>query len=138
MAGYSGTPLPQKLGLKPDLRVGLWSAPDGFAKQLGALPPGVTLGDASRGTSVLDLIVCFVASLAELERRLPRAQNRLAPNGGLWMCWPKKASGIKTDVDENAVRNLGLALGLVDNKVCAVDEIWSGLRLVIRVRDRRK
>ncbi len=138
MAGYSGTPLPQKLGLKPNARFGTWSAPDGFAKQLGALPTGVTLGNAARGTSVLDVIVCFVGSLAELERILPRAQKRLAPNGGLWLCWPKKASGIKTDVSENDVRNLGLASGLVDNKVCAIDEVWSGLRLVVRVRVRPK
>ncbi|MEI9949191.1 MAG: DUF3052 domain-containing protein [Pseudomonadota bacterium] len=138
MAGYSGTPLPQKLGLKPNLRLGVWNAPDGFSKRLGALPAGVTLGDASRGKSALDVIVCFVASLAELERVLPRARRRLDPKGGLWLCWPKKASGIKTDVNENDVRELGLASGLVDNKVCAIDEIWSGLRLVVRVRDRPK
>jgi len=138
MAGYSGTPLPQKLGLKPNARLGAWGAPDGFATRLGALPVGVSLGDASRGTSALDVIVCFVGSLSELQRILPRAQKRLDPNGGLWLCWPKKASGIKTDVSENDVRRLGLASGLVDNKVCAIDEIWSGLRLVVRIRDRRK
>ncbi|HEY0464719.1 MAG TPA: hypothetical protein VGC79_10940, partial [Polyangiaceae bacterium] len=134
MAGYSGTPLPRKLGLKPNARFGAWNAPVGFEKQLGALPLGVTLGDASRGTSPLDVIVCFVNSRAELERLLPRARKRLAPDGGLWLCWPKKASGIKTDVGENEVRSLGLASALVDNKVCAIDETWSGLRLVIRVR----
>jgi len=138
MAGYSGTPLPRKLGLKPNSRLGVWSAPDGFEERLGELPPGVRLGDASRGTSALDVIVCFVASLAELQRRLPRAQKRLDPNGGLWLCWPKKASGIKTDIRENDVRGLGLASGLVDNKVCAIDEVWSGLRLVVRVSDRPK
>jgi hypothetical protein len=138
MAGYSGTPLTQKLGLKANLRFGVWAAPDGFAQQLGALPAGVRVSDASRGASALDVIVCFVASLAELERILARARKRLAPDGGLWLCWPKKASGVKTDVGENDVRRLGLAAGLVDNKVCAIDEIWSGLRLVVRVRDRPK
>lgn len=138
MAGYSGTPLPQKLGLKPNVRLGVWAAPDGFAKQLGALPPGVTLSDASRGTSALDLIVCFVGSRKDLDRILPRARKRLDPSGGLWLCWPKKASGIKTDVGENDVRNQGLASGLVDNKVCAIDDVWSGLRLVVRLRDRQK
>src|SRR3954469_15906343 len=120
MAGYSGTPLSQKLGLKANARFGAWGAPDGFVEQLGALPEGVTLGNAARGTSAFDLIVCFVGSLAELEQRLPRAQKRLDPNGGLWLCWPKKASGIKTDVGEKDVRNLALASGLVDNKVCAI------------------
>jgi len=138
MAGYSGTPLPRKLGLKPNARFGALNAPKDFAKQLGELPPGVTLQDAARGTSPLDVIVCFVSSLAELERLFPRARKRLDAEGGLWLCWPKKASGIKTDVGENAVRNLGLASSLVDNKVCAIDEVWSGLRLVVRLRDRAK
>jgi hypothetical protein len=138
MAGYSGTPLPQKLGLKANTRFGAWGAPEDFVQRLGALPEGVMLGDAARGTSALDVIVCFVGSLAELQRRLPRARKRLDPNGGLWLCWPKKASGIKTDVSENEIRNLALALGLVDNKVCAIDDVWSGLRLVVRVRDRPK
>ena len=138
MAGYSGTPLPRKLGLKPNARFGAWNAPHDFAELLGPLPPGVTLGDASRGSSPLDVIVCFVGSLAQLERFFPRARKRLDPNGGLWLCWPKKASGIKSDVDEHAVRNLGLASSLVDNKVCAIDQTWSGLRLVVRVRDRPK
>ncbi|HEY3256943.1 MAG TPA: hypothetical protein VGJ91_23465 [Polyangiaceae bacterium] len=138
MAGYSGTPLPKKLGLKPNYRFGTWAAPEGFTKQLGPLPPGVTPTDAARGRSTLDLIVCFVGSLAELRRVLPRARKRLDPSGGLWLCWPKKASGLKTDVGEQDVRSLGLASGLVDNKVCAIDEVWSGLRLVVRVRDRPK
>lgn len=138
MAGYSGTPLPRKLGLKPNARFGAWQAPASFTAQLGALPAGVTLTDVARGTSLLDVIVCFVSSLAELERILPRARKRLDPKGGLWLCWPKKASGIKTDVGESEVRTLGLAADLVDNKVCAIDEVWSGLRLVVRLRDRPK
>ncbi|HEX2669596.1 MAG TPA: hypothetical protein VHM25_01930 [Polyangiaceae bacterium] len=136
MAGYSGTPLPRKLGLKPDSRFGVFNAPDHFAQLLGELPSGVTLRDASRGNSPLDVIVCFVSSLSELRRMLPRARKRLDPDGGLWLCWPKKSSGITTDVGENAVRELGLASSLVDNKVCAIDEVWSGLRLVVRLRDR--
>ena len=138
MAGYSGTPLPQKLGLKPGARFAAWAAPEGFARTLGALPQGVTMGDAARGSSPLDVIVCFAPSRAELNRLLPRAQRRLDPQGGLWICWPKKASGMKTDITEHDVRQLGLDSGLVDNKVCAIDEVWSGLRLVVRLRDRPK
>ena len=138
MAGYSGTPLPRKLGIKPHCRLGAWNAPDDFADQLGALPEGVRLEDAARGSSLLDVIVCFVSSRAELERLFPRARKRLDPNGGLWLCWPKKASGIKTDIGENELRNAGLAASLVDNKVCAISAVWSGLRLVVRVRDRPK
>ena len=136
MAGYSGTPLPQKLGLKPGARFGIFAAPKNFSRVLGALPPGVTATDAARGTSTLDVILCFAASRSALERLLPRAHRRLDPNGGLWICWPKKASGIATDVTEAEVRQLGLARGLVDNKVCAVDDVWSGLRMVVRVADR--
>ena len=136
MAGYSGTPLPQKLGLKPGARFGIFAAPDGFNRTLGALPQGVTPTDAARGKSALDVILCFASTRAALERLLPRAQARLDPSGGLWVCWPKKAAGIATDITENDVRGLGLAAGLVDNKVCAIDATWSGLRFVIRVRDR--
>jgi hypothetical protein len=138
MAGYSGTPLPLKLGLKPGARFGVWSAPPTFAQTLGTVPKGVLIGDASRGSSPLDVIVCFVSSRADLVRLLPRAQKRLDPSGGLWLCWPKRSSGVVTDVTENAVRNLGLGSGLVDNKVCAIDEVWSGLRLVVRIKDRPK
>jgi hypothetical protein len=138
MAGYSGTPLAQKLGLKAGARLGLMSAPKGFARTLGALPPGVTTSDATRGSSELDVMVCFASSRAELVRMLPKAHKRLHPSGGLWICWPKKASGVASDVTENDVRNLGLAAGLVDNKVCAVDQTWSGLRLVVRLEDRPK
>jgi Protein of unknown function (DUF3052) len=138
MAGYSGTPLAQKLGLKAGARLGLIRAPTGFARTLGALPPGVTTSDAARGNSELDVMVCFASSRAELARMLPKAHKRLHPSGGLWICWPKKASGIATDVTENDVRSLGLAAGLVDNKVCAVDQTWSGLRLVVRLADRPK
>jgi len=138
MAGYSGTPLPQKLGLKPGSRFGALAAPKNLGAALGTLPAGVTASDAARGSSLLDVILCFATSRDALERLLPRAQRRLDPNGGLWICWPKKTSGITSDLTEGDVRRLGLAAGLVDNKVCAIDEIWSGLRFVVRLADRPK
>src|SRR4051812_24001205 len=115
MAGYSGTPLPQKLGLKPGSRFGTLAAPKTLSAALGTLPEAVTATDAARGASLLDVILCFAASREALERLLPRAQRRLDPNGGLWVCWPKKSSGIASDVTEGDVRRLGLAAGLVDN-----------------------
>ena len=133
-AGYSGTPLVRKLGIKPDSRVGLMGAPDGFDETLGELPDGVTVRRSARGP--LDVIVAFTVSRAELERRLPVLRRSLDQAGGLWIAWPKRASGVATDVGEGVVRELGLAAGLVDNKVCAIDEVWSGLRLVYRLRDR--
>jgi hypothetical protein len=134
-AGYSGTPLVRKLGIKPEARLGLIGAPDGFDTTLGELPPGVRVRRRSSGQP-FDVIVAFYVSRAELERRLPILARALDPAGGLWIAWPKRASGVATDVTENVVRDLGLAAGLVDNKVCAVDHVWSGLRLVYRLRDR--
>lgn len=136
MAGYSGTPLPQKLGIKAGARLGVLAAPATFAGTLGALPAGVVVNDGTRGSSPLDVIVCFVDSRAALARSFSRAQKRLDPRGGLWVCWPKKASGVATDVTEHDVRSLGLASGLVDNKVCAVDTVWSALRFVVRREER--
>jgi hypothetical protein len=133
-AGYSGTPLVQKLGIKPDSRLALLAAPDGFDSTLGELPAGVEVRRRARGP--VDVIVAFTTRRAELERRLPVLRRALHPAGGLWIAWPKRASGVQTDVGENVVRELGLAAGLVDNKVCAIDEVWSGLRLVYRLRDR--
>jgi hypothetical protein len=133
-AGYSGTPLVRKLGIKPDAVVGLINAPRGFEEILGELPPGVNLRRSTRGR--LDVIVAFFAVRGEFERRLDGLRAALTFEGGLWIAWPKRASGVGTDMDENVVRDAGLAAGLVDNKVCAIDETWSGLRLVYRVRDR--
>jgi hypothetical protein len=133
-AGYSGTPLPKKLGIRPGARLGLIGAPDGFAVTLGPLPEGVLLRRSARGP--LDLVVAFFVERAALERRLLGLRDALDPAGGLWIAWPKRASGVATDLSENVVRELGLAAGLVDNKVCAIDEVWSGLRLVYRLRDR--
>jgi hypothetical protein len=133
-AGYSATPLPRKLGIKPGARVALLRAPDGFDAVLGELEPGVVV--TRRLGRGLDVIVAFVDRRAELQRRLPALRDALDPAGGLWIAWPKRASGVPTDVSENLVRDLALAAGLVDNKVCAIDEVWSGLRLVYRLRDR--
>ncbi len=133
-AGYSGTPLPKKLGIKPDARVALIRAPDGLDATLGELSPGVTVRRQARGP--LDVIVAFFTWRAELERRLPALQRAMTPSAGLWIAWPKRASGVETDIGEAIVRDLGLAAGLVDNKVCAIDDVWSALRLVYRLRDR--
>jgi hypothetical protein len=134
MAGYSGTPLVKKLGIKEGHRVAFPSTPDGFAALLGDLPAGVTV--KGRASGPLDVIVFFTKSRAELERRLPALRRALVPAAGLWIAWPKRSSGVETDMTEDVARELGLANRLVDNKVCAIDETWSGLRLVIRLKDR--
>jgi hypothetical protein len=131
MAGYSGTPLPQKLGIKSGSRVLLIDAPRAFTL---ALPDGATIVDGR--ARELDVIVWFVMARATLERRLAEVTARMQPSGGLWIAWPKKASGVATDVTEDEVRAVALPTGLVDNKVCAIDETWSGLRLVVRVENR--
>jgi hypothetical protein len=126
--------LSKKLGIKEDHRVAFPSAPDGFLGLLGELPEGVTVESRAGGT--LDVIVFFTKSRAELERRLPLLRGAMDPAAGLWIAWPKRSSGVKTDMTEDVARELGLANRLVDNKVCAIDETWSGLRLVIRLKDR--
>ena len=136
MAGYSGTPLPKKLGIKEGHRVALIGAPDGFEKTLGPLPEDVALTDGARGRAPLAVVVLFTKKKADLVRRFATLAGRLAPAGGLWVAWPKKASGVATDLTDGVVREHGLAVGLVDNKICAVDETWSGLRFVIRLKDR--
>ena len=133
-AGYSGTPLPRKLGIKPGARVALIQAPEAFDRTLGELPDGVRIRRAASGP--VEVIVAFFVDRAELERRLPALRSALDPAGGLWVAWPKRASGITTDLTEGVVRELGLATGLVDNKVCAIDAVWSGLRFVYRLSDR--
>ena len=133
-AGYSGTPLPRKLGMKPGHSVAFPGAPPGFAERFS--DEGVTV--RSRLRHPLDVIVLFATSAAGLRRRFPAARRALAWDGGLWVAWPKKASGVATDLSFEVVQPLGLDAGLVDNKVCAIDEVWSGLRFVHRVRDRPK
>jgi hypothetical protein len=134
VAGYSGTPLAKKLGIKEGHRVAFPRAPDGFADLLGDLPDGVSV--RARTSGPLNVIVFFTKRRAELERRLPALRRAMAPAAGLWIAWPKRSSGVETDMTEDVARDLGLANRLVDNKVCAIDETWSGLRLVIRLADR--
>jgi hypothetical protein len=134
VAGYSGTPLPRKLGIKEGHRVAFASAPDGFRDLLGELPDDVTV--KSRVAGPLDVIVFFTKRRSELERRLPALRRAMDPAAGLWIAWPKRSSGVETDMTEDVARDLGYANRLVDNKVCAIDDTWSGLRLVIRRRDR--
>jgi hypothetical protein len=132
-AGYSGTPLPRKLGIKPGHRVLLVDAPDGFAETtLGALPGDAVIGEHPTA----DVIVAFCTGRAEVQRRVAELRGRMDPAAGLWIAWPKRASKVPTDVTEDVVREIGLAARLVDNKVCAIDATWSALRLVIRLADR--
>ena len=128
--GYSGTPLPKKLGIKEGAAVALLNAPAGFAATLGDLPDGVTVRERLRGP--LDVVVFFTVRRADLERRIERLKHALDSAGRLWIAWPKRASNVETDMTEDVVRDVALPLGLVDNKVAAVDETWSGLQLVIR------
>jgi hypothetical protein len=136
MAGYSGTPLPKKLGIKEGARVALVGAPEDFVETLGVLPAGAKIVPVTEGS--IDVIVSFSTRHAQLEPRFLELKPLLAYSGGLWIAWPKKSSGVPTDLTENPIRDLGLAIGLVDNKVCAIDDTWSGLRFVYRVADRPK
>ncbi len=131
MAGYSGTPLVRKLGIKPGYRLAFSHEPATFRETLGPLPAGVSFVD-----DALDLAVAFGTARADLEARFTLLAQQLAPAGMLWISWPKKASGVSTDLTEHVVREIGLNIGLVDTKVCAIDETWSGLKFVIRVKDR--
>jgi CheY-like chemotaxis protein len=130
MDGYSGTPLPRKLGIKPDTTLTLIGAPDGLDATLGKLPDGVQVRRRARGRS--DIILLFVKSRAELDRRFPAAERAMAEGGGLWIAWPKKASGLATDLTQADVRAHGLDRGLVDYKICAIDGTWSGLKFARR------
>jgi hypothetical protein len=129
-AGYSGTPLPQKLGIKEGHRVAIIGAPHGFA--LGVLPMGTHLQRNLTGKSPLDVLVVFVTRRANMIARIEACRPRMNPAAGLWIAWPKRASGMATDITEDTIREVALPTGLVDNKVCAIDDTWSGLRLVIR------
>jgi len=136
MAGYSGTPLVKKLGIKADDRVLLVNPPQGFESEIGALAPGTTFVSQSR--TLLDVILLFVESSKDLEAQFNRIARKLKEAGGFWVAWPKKSSGLATDLSFDAVQRVGLAAGLVDNKICAINETWSGLRFVVRVRDRKQ
>jgi len=124
-AGYSGTPLPKKLGIKPDCVVALLDAPEHFPSTLGELPAGVTFQTNCDGGA--NLTLWFLRSAAELKKDIRRISRAIGDAGRLWMIWPKKASAVQTDVTESLVRETGLANGLVDYKICAVDQTWSGL-----------
>src|SRR5829696_4333902 len=130
MAGYSGTPLARKLGIKEGSRVALLGAPEGFDDELAPLPDGVRV--LRRLGPNLDVAVLFVTERRELERRFPPVAKAVFPAGGFWVAWPKRASKVRTDLTEDVLRDVGLPQGLVDNNVCAVTEIWSGLRFVWR------
>jgi hypothetical protein len=129
-AGYSGTPLARKLGIRPGAAVALVGAPEGFEALLEPLPEGVTLRRQARAP--LDVICFFATERRQVERRFPAFAARLVPDGSLWLHWPKRASKVPTDVTEDVLREVILPSGLVDTRVCAVDETWSGLRFVWR------
>jgi hypothetical protein len=136
MAGYSGTPLVKKLGFKAGFRAGLVNPPLEFQKELEPLPNDVSISVGVLSKQ-LDLIILFADSQKKLKTEFPRLARKLSQNGMLWIAWPKKASGVITDLSDNDVRNIGLAAGLVDVKVCAVNDVWSGLKFVYRLKDRK-
>jgi hypothetical protein len=134
MAGYSGTPLPRKLGIKEGSRIALINAPKDFESELGELPDNVEF--IKRPTKSLDIILLFVLTERALARDFARLAARLTANGMIWIAWPKKSSGVTTDLTEQRVQRIGLDAGLVDVKVCAIDQTWSGLKFVYRLKDR--
>ncbi len=135
MAGYSKTPLAQKLGIKPEAKVTALNAPAGYRRLLAPLPAGVSFADkAAAGAEFVHL---FVTERRVLEKELKRLRGRIDDAGVLWISWPKKSSGLGSDITEDVIREVCLPLGFVDIKVCAVDETWSGLKLMIR-RENRK
>jgi hypothetical protein len=131
---YSGTPLPKKLGIKEGSRVAILDAPEGFVATLSPMPDGVEV--VTRASGHLDVAVVFATRQAALGRRLGPAVRALEPDGGLWLCWPKKASKVDTDLSFDVVQRLGLEAGLVDNKSASIDDVYQGLRFVYRLRDR--
>jgi hypothetical protein len=135
-AGYPGTPLPQKLGIGPGDAVALIGAPGWLEDALAEVTGAAEVHTDLDGLTLYDVIVVFVSWRAELEAELGRLRDHMAPACGLWIAWPKKTSKVPTDMTDNVVREVALPAGLVDNKVCAIDQTWSGLRLVIRRVDR--
>jgi hypothetical protein len=134
MAGYSGTPLVRKIGLADGMVVAVLQEPDGFRELLAPIPDGVEFRTTVRGRA--DIVIGFFTRRAAFERRLGAMGRTIFPDGAVWIAWPKRASGMETDMTEDVVREVALPTGLVDNKVCAIDETWSGLRVVWR-RERR-
>ena len=135
MAGYSGTPLPQKLGIKPCLAVVTINSPTNYRRLLGTIPEGVTFSDRLKPDS--SFVHVFIKKRRELEQRLSALRGKIADTGTVWVSWPKKSSGVPTDVTEDVVRAVALPLGFVDVKVCAIDETWSGLKLMVRRSNRK-
>ena len=136
MAGYSGTPLPKKLGVKADQRIALLNEPKDFQKELGQLPPNSQI--LKRLSAPLDLVLLFVDREKILAKQFPALAKKLSTNGMIWVAWPKKSSGVPTDLIFERVQRIGLDYGLVDVKICAIDDTWSGLKFVIRLKDRKK
>jgi hypothetical protein len=132
--GYSGTPLAKKLGVREGSRLALLDAPAGFDEELAPLPAAVTV--LRRLAADLDVAVLFVTERRELERRFDAVAKAVFPAGGFWVAWPKRASKVPTDLTEDVLREVALPKGLVDNKVCAITDVWSGLRLVWRKENR--
>ncbi len=130
MAGYSGTPLSKKLGIKPGARVKVGNAPRNYEDLLAPLPDNAVISPRLRAP--VDIVHLFVKSRSKLQSALPRALREIQRDGAIWVSWPKKASGVTTDITEDTIRELALPMSLVDVKVCAVDDTWSGLKLVIR------
>jgi hypothetical protein len=134
MAGYSGTPLVKKLGIKPGFELYVLNPPEDYLELLHPLPPDIRV--RSKLTSDMDFIHIFVSDQKACRLAFTKTKKFLKSNGMLWVSWPKKSSGVSSDLNENIIRDFGLAEGLVDVKVCAVDEVWSGLKFVIRLKDR--
>ena len=134
MPGYSETPLPKKLGIKAGFRVSLVEVPADVRAELRTELAACEI--VSDGKTPIDFAMVFTKSKTALAKEFQRITKLLAPSGMLWVSWPKKSSGVATDLDENIIREIGLATGLVDVKVCAVTEVWSGLKFVRRVKDR--
>lgn len=134
MAGYSSTPLAKKLGIKEGSRIALVNAPKDFQSELGELPDRVEF--VKRPTKSLDIVLFFVVSERALARDFAKLAEKLTTNGMIWIAWPKKSSGVTTDLSFERVQRIGLDAGLVDVKICAIDETWSGLKFVYRLKDR--
>jgi hypothetical protein len=135
MVGYSGRPLAQKLGIKPGLTVVTIHAPTNYRRLLGSVPDNVSFLDRLKPDS--SFVHFFTSRRSVLEKRLPSVRKKIADTGTVWVSWPKRSSGAPTDVTEDVVRAIALPLGFVDVKVCAIDETWSGLKLMVRVRNRK-
>ena len=136
MAGYSGTPLIKKLGIKEGFRIAIVDGPSNFLKTLGELPASTKV--VSSVAAPLDLVILFTESEQQLIKKFSLLAEKLTANGMIWVGWPKKSSGVPTDLSFDSVQRIGLGAGLVDVKICAIDEIWSGLKFVYRLKDRKK